>query len=133
MKIGRPRPIWALRPIPTARRYELACWLAAAVLALALALVPAPTPGRAALSIAATAPTPAPHLVIYQQHCIERILTRAVGKSEEAVVAEINQVCLAPRRPTLSEAGSLVASCGRRFDAPFTPAFRPVAGCLAIS
>ena len=131
MKIGRPRAIWPLGPIPTAGRYELVCWLAAAVLALALAFVPAPTLERSAQPIAAIAPTPVPHLAVYQRLCIERILVRAADKSEEAVVAEINRVCLAPQRTTrFSAAGSVIASCGRRFDAPFTPAFRPVSGCL---
>jgi hypothetical protein len=114
----------------TGRRYELVCWLAAAILALALALMHMPTLGRPADAIAA-APTPAPHLTIYQQHCIDRILTRAVGKSEEAVVAEINQVCLAIHRTTVpAAAGSIAVSCGLRVGVPLAPAFRPFSGCL---
>jgi hypothetical protein len=112
--------------MPTARRYELVCWLAAAVLALTFAFMPAPTLGRPAEAIAAS-PTPAPHLVIYQQHCIERILTRALGKSDAVLAREIDRVCLAPFRKTPSAAVGLVASCG--VGMPLVSAFRPLSGC----
>ena len=109
---------------------ELGCWLAAAVLALALLLAPPPN------TVASTQPTaigapPAPHLSIYQQHCMERILARAVGKTEESVTTLINQLCIAPFRGRLSSAaGQALPPCDRLFTLRLTPVAKPVAGCL---
>jgi hypothetical protein len=131
MKTRAKQGFWPLRPLPAARSLELACWLAAAVLALALVLAPAPNPGPAAPVIAATAAPPAPHWTIYQQHCIERILARAADKTEEFVANQINQQCIAPFRTRFSAAAGLTPmSCERPFTLPLAATVKPVAGCL---
>ena len=111
------------------RRFELACWLAAAVLALALMLAPAS--GSPAHVITTAAPPPVPQLLLYRQHCIERILVHAADKSEEAVVNQINLECRRPEsnQPS-SAAGSTPLSCGRAFTVRLAPVARRVAGCL---
>ena len=131
MKAGAQQGFWPLRPMPTARGFELGCWLAAGVLALGLTLAPAPNAGAAAKAITVTAPPPAPHLVLYQQHCIERILARAVGKTEEDVVHQINQQCRgAGNSQRSSTAGSTPLSCERPYTVRFTPLAKRVGGCL---
>jgi hypothetical protein len=110
---------------------ELGCWLAAGVLALALLLAAAPNTPASPQPNAATAATPAPHLSIYQQHCMERILARALGKTEESVANLINQLCIAPFAGRLaSAAGQALPSCDRLFTMRLTPVAKPVAGCL---
>ena len=131
MKTRAKQGFWPLRPLTASRSLELACWLAAGVLALALVLAPAPNLRPAAAAIAATSPAPAPHWTIYQQHCIERILARAAEKTEEYVANEINQLCIAPfRGMPAAAAGVTPAACGPRLTLGLTAAGRPVAGCL---
>jgi hypothetical protein len=131
MKVGPPRAFWSLRPATAARSLEWNCWLAAAILALALALLPAPNTGAAAQVISASAATPAPHLSIYQQHCMERILARSAARTEEDVARLIDQLCFAPFRGAAPrQAGLAVPSCDRLFSVWLTPPAKPVAGCV---
>lgn len=110
---------------------ELSCWLAAALLTLALLLAPAPNTMASTQPITATGAPPAPHLSIYQQHCMERILARAAGKSEKSVATLINQLCIAPFAGRLSSAaGQSLASCDHLFAMRLTPVVKQVAGCL---
>jgi hypothetical protein len=129
MKARAQQAFWLLGPIPTARRFELACWLAAAILALALTL--APDPGaRAAAHVTVTA-LPAPPLVLYRPNCIERILAHAAGKTEEAVANQINLQCrTAVSIQPSSAAGLAPLSCGRPFTVRLAPVAKRVAGCL---
>jgi hypothetical protein len=126
MKARGQQALWPLRPIPTLWRFELACWLAAAILALALTLAAAP--GSKA---AATAPPPPAHPVVYRANCIERILARAADKTEEVVANQIIQQCrTAGSNQPSSAAGLAPLACGRPFTAGLAPVARRVAGCL---
>ena len=82
--------------------------------------------------MAATAPAavaPAP-LVSYRQHCIERILARAAGKTEEYVVYQIHRLCDGP--PSKPSTASLTRlSCERPFSVRPTVVAKRVAGCLS--
>ena len=116
--------------MPAASGLELACWLAAAVLALALVLAPTPNTEAAAEANTAMAAPEAPNLVRFRQHCIERILVHAADKSEERVVELIKQLCIAPHPGNLSSATGLVLlSCNRPFGVALTPVAKRVAGC----
>jgi hypothetical protein len=131
MKARAQPAFWPLRPIPTARGFELACWLAAAILALALTLAPVSGRRAAAQAITVTVPPPAPHLVLYQQHCIERILAHAAGKTEEDVAGQINLQCRgAGGSQPSSTAGSTPLSCERPFTVRLAPVTKRVTGCL---
>ena len=130
MKTRAQQAFWSLRPRRTAHGLELSCWLAAAALVLALLLVPAPNTRTGAQAIGATAAPLAPHLLIYQQHCIERIVARAGGKTDDYVAALINQLCIAPLGRLTSAAGQALPSCDRLVTTWFTPVAKPVAGCL---
>ena len=130
MKARAQQAFWPLRPIPTARRFELACWLAAAILALALTLAPGPDARATARVITVTA-LPAPPLVLYRPNCIERILAHAAGKTEEAVANQINLQCrTAVSIQPSSAAGLAPLSCGRPFTVRLAPVAKRVAGCL---
>jgi hypothetical protein len=126
MKARAQQAFW---PLPAARRFELACWLAAAILALALTL--APDPGaRAAANVTVTA-LPAPPLVLYRPNCIERILAHAAGKTEEAVANQITLQCrTAVSTQPSSAAGLPPLPCGRPFTVRPAPVAKRVAGCL---
>ena len=76
-----------------------------------------------------TAAAPAPHFTIYQQHCIERILTRPASRTDEAVTHLIDRLCLAPLRGRASIRTG-VPSCNRLLTTWFVPGVKPVAGCL---
>jgi hypothetical protein len=131
MKAAAQRALWPLRPIPTARGFEVACWLAAAILALALTLAPGSGPRAPGQAITASVPTPAPHLVLYQQHCIERILAHAAGKTEEDVAGQINLQCRgAGNSQPASTAGSAPLLCERPFTVHLPPVAKQVTGCL---
>jgi len=131
MKTRAQQPFWPLGPVRSARSLELGCWLAAGVLALALLLAAAPNTPASLQPIKATAAVAAPHLTIYQQHCMERILARALGKTEESIANLINQLCIAPFAGRLaSAAGQALPSCDRLFTMRLTPVAKPVAGCL---
>jgi hypothetical protein len=118
--------------MPIARGVELGCWLAALMLVLGLILLPAPNAPAPAKAIAARTLAPAPHLSIYQQHCMERILSRSADKTEEYVVGLIDHLCFAPfrGRPSFG-AGQAVPSCDRPFMVRLSPALSDVGGCLA--
>ena len=134
MKIPAKPPFWSLGPIATASRLELACWIAALGLALALALAPAPAAGSSVqeLTTTATAAVP-PHLTIYQQHCMERIMSRAIGLSEEEVARRINTLGIGPFRASLAAARRRAAEpCDRALPVPFTLAVKPAAGCPTV-
>ena len=129
MKARAQQAFWPLRPIPTARRFELACWLAAGILALALMLAPGPG-ARAAAHVTVTALS-APHLVLYRPNCIERILAHAAGKTEEAVANQITLQCrTAVSTQPSSAAGLPPLPCGRPFTVRPAPVAKRVAGCL---
>ena len=131
MKAPAQQAFWPLRPISTARALELASWLAAAILALALTLGPATNTGEAAQATTVTAPTPASHLKLYQQHCVERILMHATGKTEEEVANQIKLQCRAEAVTKASTATGLTPlSCDRRFTAPFAPVPTRVLSCV---
>jgi hypothetical protein len=131
MKARAQPALWPLRPIPTARRFELACWFAAAILALALTLGPVAGSRAAAHVTTATALPPAPHLVLYRPNCIERVLAHAAGKTEEAVANQINLQCkTAVSTQPSSAAGLAPLSCGRPFTVRLAPVAKRVAGCL---
>jgi hypothetical protein len=131
MKARAKQAFWPLRPIPTVRRFELACWLAAAILALALMLAPAAGSRAAAHVIAAPASPATAHLLLYRPNCIERILAHAAGKTEEAVAAQINLQCTtAGSTEPSSAAGSPLLSCGRPLTVRLTALKTRVAGCL---
>jgi hypothetical protein len=134
MKIPAKPPFWSLGPIATASRLELACWIAALGLAFALALAPAPAAGSSAREMTAspTATVP-PHLTIYQQHCIERIMTRVIGQSEEEVARRINTLCIEPFRASLAAARRRAAeACDRALPVRLTLAVKPAGGCPTI-
>src|SRR5438445_13678825 len=131
MKAPAQQAFWPLRPISTARALELACWLAAAILALALTLGFPTSTGEAAQATTVTAPTPASHVKLYQQHCVERILMHATGKTEEEVANQIKLQCRAKHGSNASPAAGLtLLSCDRRLTAPFAPVPRRVLGCV---
>jgi hypothetical protein len=131
MKIAAQPSFWSLRPIPTAARIELSCWIAAAGLAVSLALAPATaaaTPIQAATQAAAPVPV---SLTIYQQRCTDRIVRRAVGRSEEYVARLINQLCIQPFRARVAPLNSHAGlPCDGRFPGRWTPGAKLVAGCL---
>src|SRR5207253_5356210 len=81
MNTVSPRAVWPLRPISAARGLEGTCWLAAAILAVAL-ITGNRGAGASAPSVRATAAAP-PQLSLRQSRCIERILSRAVDRTEE--------------------------------------------------
>ncbi len=113
-----------------ARSLELACWLAAALLILTLALATGPAATASAHVPTAVAPEKASVLML-QRRCIDRILGQALGKSEEAVVEQMNQQCMAPRPSRSSSTGGMVRlSCERPATVRVTPATKRVAGCL---
>jgi hypothetical protein len=113
-----------------ARSLEVACWLAAALLILALALATGPAATASTDVPTAVAPEKASILML-QRRCIDRILGQALGKSDEAVVEQINQQCMAPRPSRSSSTGGMVLlSCERPATVRVTPATRRVAGCL---
>jgi hypothetical protein len=130
MKVAAQPSFWSLRPIATAVRIELICWVAAAGLAVSLALAPATT---AATYIQAPTPTVAtvpPSLTIYQQRCTDRIIRRAVGRSEEYVARLINQLCIQPFRARVASLNSHAGlPCARGFPGRWTPGAKLVAGC----
>ena len=131
MKIASEPSFWSLRPIATGGRLELTSWVAAAGLALALVLAPAPTARTPGQTITLTALTLPVHLTIYEQHCIERFVTRSAGRSEEYVSGLINRLCIEPFRSKVASADQYAApSCGRPFPLQSTPAAKPFAGCL---
>jgi len=70
-------------------------------------------------------------VLILQRRCIDKILSQAVDKTENDVVARINQQCLTPAlgRPASAPHLSLLA-CERRISVRFAPAIKRVAGCL---
>jgi hypothetical protein len=130
MKIAAEPSFWSLRPIATAGRLELTSWVAAVALALALMLTPAPAARTPARTITSTAALPV-HLTIYEQHCIERFVTRSAGRSEEYVTGQINRLCIEPIRAKLAAADRHAGlSCGRPFPLQSTPAAKPFIGCL---
>src|SRR5439155_21019583 len=103
MKAARPPAFWPLRPMSAARRLEVTCWLAAAILAVALVLGNRDA-GASAASVRATA-APAPQLSLRQSRCIERILSRAGDRTEEQVAARIKADCVAAGRATFVGSG----------------------------
>src|SRR6202022_1042697 len=107
MKVRRLRYFWSLSPTAAARSLERACWLAAGLLVLALALATGPA-ATASARVPTAVPPDNPRILILQRRCIDRILGQALGKSEEAVVAQMNQQCMAPRPARSSSAGGMV-------------------------
>jgi hypothetical protein len=130
MKVAAQPSFWSLRPIATAVRIELICWIAAVGLAVSLALAPATT---AATYVQTPTPTVAavpPSLTIYQQRCTDRIIRRAVGRSEEYVARLINQLCIQPFRARMASSNSHAGlPCDGRFPGRWMPWARLVAGC----
>jgi hypothetical protein len=130
MKVRRLRSFWSLSPTAAARSLERACWLAAALLVLALALATGPAATASARVPTAVAPEKA-SILILQRRCIDRILGQALGKSEEAVVEQMYQQCMAPRPARSSSTGGIVLlSCERPATVRVSPATKRVAGCL---
>ena len=130
MKTRRRRLFWPLSPTAAARSLERSCWLAAAGLVLALAI--GTTPGAAASPRPSAAILPEdPNVLILQRRCIDKILSQAVGKSEDDVVGRINQQCLTPPRSRPASAPRLVLlACERPIFVRFAPVTKRVAGCL---
>src|SRR5207244_10915045 len=106
MNTVSPRAVWPLRPISAARGLEGTCWLAAAILAVAL-ITGNRGAGASAPSVRATA-APPPQLSLRQSRCIERILSRAVDRTEEELDARITDDCFAGGSATF------VASCSQQ-------------------
>jgi hypothetical protein len=128
MKIGRLWTFWSLSPRTAAKILEQCCWLAAAGLVLALALPTAPA--AAARPSGAILPED-PHVLILQRRCIDKILSQAVDKTENDVVARINQQCLTPPRGRPPSAQRLVLlNCERPISVRVAPVTKWVAGCL---
>jgi len=111
-----------------ARGLEATCWLAAAILAVAL-VTGNQVAGASAPSVRATA-APAPQLSLRQSRCIERIMSRAVDRTEEEVAARIVADCFAGGRPTVVTSGPEPLSCGRPFTVRVTPAANRRVDCL---
>jgi hypothetical protein len=130
MKIAAEWPDGPPRPVSGVRGVELACWLAAAVLALALALTTAPHAGASVQAFSTTVRTEDPQLLIFQRRCIESILGRAAGKTEESVADQINQQCMVPRPAKPSVTRLMLLPCDRPFTVRLTPVAKQVAGCL---
>lgn len=131
MKVAAQPSFWPLRPNATAVRIELICWAAAAGLAVALAFAPAPTAATYIRPPTPTVATVPVSLTIYQQHCTDRIVQRAVGRSEEYVARLINQLCIQPFRARVASANSHAGlPCDRRFPGRWTPGAKLVTGCL---
>ncbi|HEV3095597.1 MAG TPA: hypothetical protein VG104_00510 [Candidatus Dormibacteraeota bacterium] len=130
MKVAAQPSFWPLRPIVTAVRIELICWAAAAGLAVALALAPAPTGATYIQAQTPTVATVPPSLTAYQTRCTDRIVRRAVGRSEEYVARLINQLCIQPFRARVASLNSHARlPCDRRFPGRWTPGAKLVAGC----
>ena len=130
MKIAARPSFWSLRPITAARRLELSCWLAAALLAVGLALAPAPGARADAARIAPSAASLAGQQAIYQR-CVEKILASVAGSTEEYVAREINQLCIDPLGLKVASAALRTGpSCRRLLPVRLTPLARPLGGCL---
>src|SRR2546423_154219 len=131
MKARAQQGFWPLRPIPTLRRFELVCWLVAAILAVALTIAPIPGSRAGAGVTTGAALSSAPNLLLYRPNCIERILAHAAGKTEEAVANQINLQCkTAGAKEPSPAAGLAPQSCGRPFTAGLAPVAMRVGGCL---
>jgi len=130
MKTGARRPFWPLSPTAAAQRLERACWLTAAGLVLSLALGIGPATAAAPRPLAAIAPED-PHVLILQRRCIDHILSQAVDKTENDVVARINQQCMTPPRSRPASTPRLrLLACERTISVPVAPVTKRVAGCL---
>jgi hypothetical protein len=97
MKIAGKEVFWPLRPTATARRLEVACWLAALILAMGLAPGALPTGGASPGPVVATVQFDA---TVFPRRCVRRVIDLTQGQSEAHIIDQLNLQCFNPiQRP----------------------------------
>jgi hypothetical protein len=97
MKGAVKQPFWSLRPTATGRSLEVACWVAALILAIRLAPGALPAGGVSPKPVVAAAQFDA---TVFQRRCAHRVIDLTQGKPEQYIIDQLNLQCFNPiKRP----------------------------------
>lgn len=97
MKGAVKLPFWSLRPMAPGRSLEVACWLAALLLAIGLAPGALRAGGASPVAIVAA---PQFDATVFQRRCAHRVIDLTQGKPEQYIIDQLNLQCFNPiKRP----------------------------------
>jgi len=122
MKIAAEQPLWPLRPAADGRVLEVACWLAALILAFGLGPGALQAGGASSRPIVTVAQF---DVTIFPRRCVRRVIDLTQGRPERYIIDQLNLQCFNPiRRPQRAPA------CTRPITWGPAVAMARVSGCL---